>query len=126
MHILCIALRCNKLENHYLLCSFNKTSASVLFLGFRYFELQNMYKRIPNCIRIPIFSVSSFIDSGAGLVLSIIPYSGFLLLVFNFRAETKRRKYQPLKYSASKINYFKNKILVIACTVMLSCQFYLI
>ena len=31
-------------------------SASVLFLGFQYFELQNIYKRIPNHIRIPIFS----------------------------------------------------------------------
>ena len=35
--------------------SFNKTSGSVLFLGFQYFELRNIYKRIPNHIRIPIF-----------------------------------------------------------------------
>ena len=53
---------------------FNKTTTSVLFLEFRYFELRNIYKRIPSSIRIPIFSselASSFIDSGAGLVLSI-------------------------------------------------------
>ena len=67
----------NKLDNHkiiYLLRFFNKTNASVLFLEFRYFELQNIYKRNPNPIRIPIFSsdlASLFIDSGAGLVLSI-------------------------------------------------------
>ena len=62
MHILCIALRYdkqNKPENHktsYLLCFFNETSALVLFLGFRYFELQNIYKRILNHIKIPMFS----------------------------------------------------------------------
>ena len=58
----------------YLLRFFNKTNASVLFLEFRYFELQNIYKRNPSPIRILIFSselASSFIDSGAGLVLSI-------------------------------------------------------
>ena len=57
----------------YLLRFFNKTSASILFLEFRYFELRNIYKRIPSPIRIPIFSselASSFIDKGAGLVLS--------------------------------------------------------
>ena len=57
----------------YLLHFFNKTSASVLFLEFRYFELRNIYKRIPSRIRIPIFSselASSLIDSGVGLVLS--------------------------------------------------------
>ena len=46
----------------------------VLFLEFRYFELRNIYKRNPSPIRIPIFSselASSFIDSRAGLVLSI-------------------------------------------------------
>ena len=46
---------------------------SVLFLEFRYFELRNIYKRIPSRIRIPIFSselASSLIDTGAGLVLS--------------------------------------------------------
>ena len=76
MHILCIAMRYNKPNKTitkaiYLLHFFNKTSASVLFLEFQYFELQNIYKRP---IRIPIFSselASSFIDSGAGLVLSI-------------------------------------------------------
>ena len=53
---------------------FNKTSASFLFLEFRYFELRNIYKRIPSPIRIPKFSSelsSSFIDGAAGLVLSI-------------------------------------------------------
>ena len=79
MHIQCIALRYNKpskLENHkasYLLRFFNKTCASVLFLEFRYFELRNIYKRILSPLRIQIFSselASSFIDSGAGLVLS--------------------------------------------------------
>ena len=38
------------------------------------FELRNIYKRNPSPIRIPIFSsevASSFIDSGADLVLSI-------------------------------------------------------
>ena len=58
----------------YLSRFFNKTSASVLFLEFRYFELRNIYKRNPSPIRIPIISVesaSSFIDSGAGFVLSI-------------------------------------------------------
>ena len=81
MHILCIAMRYikpNKLENHksilqYLLRFFDKSSASVLFLEFRYFELRNIYKQNPSPIRIPIFSselASSFIDSGAGLVLS--------------------------------------------------------
>ena len=65
----------------YLLRFFNKTSASVLFLEFRYFELQNIYSWIPNPIRIPIFSselASSFIDKGAGLVLSI-----WFILVLN-------------------------------------------
>ena len=77
MHILCIAMRYNKpnkFENHKSNLFINKTSASVLFLEFRYFELRNIYKRNPSPIRIPIFSselASSFIDSGAGLVLSI-------------------------------------------------------
>ena len=79
MHILCIAMRYikpNKLENHkasYLLRFFDKTSTSVLLLEFRYFELRNIYKQIPSPIIIPIFSselASSFIDSGAGLILS--------------------------------------------------------
>ena len=57
----------------YLLRFFNKTSASVLFLEFQYFELRNIYKRIPSPIRILILSselASSLIDSGVGLVLS--------------------------------------------------------
>ena len=74
MHIQCIAMRYikpNKLENQ--LRFFDKTSASVLSLEFQYFELRNIYKRIPSPIRIPIFSselASSFIDSGVDLVLS--------------------------------------------------------
>ena len=58
----------------YLLHLFNKTNASVLFLEFQYFELRNIYKRNPSPVRIPILSselASSFIDSGADLVLSI-------------------------------------------------------
>ena len=49
MHIIiCIALRYNKpikiTKVFFLLCYFNKTRALVLFLGFRYFDLQNIYK----------------------------------------------------------------------------------
>ena len=60
MHILCIALRYNKPKNFqitkvfFLLCYFNKTRALVLFLGFPYFELQNIYKRFRIRVRIPI------------------------------------------------------------------------
>ena len=60
-------------KNFPLQLTFNKTSASVLFLKFRYFELRNIYKRIPSRIRIPIFSselASALIDCGVGLVLS--------------------------------------------------------
>ena len=65
----------------YLLRFFDKTSALVLFLEFRYFELRNIYKRIPSPIRIPISSselASLSIDSGAGLVLSsyMVRFSG--------------------------------------------------
>ena len=63
----------NKLENHKSILFIDKTSTSVLFLEFRYFEVQNIDKRIPSPIKIPIFSselASSFIDSGVGLVLS--------------------------------------------------------
>ena len=63
MHILCIALRYNKLnksKNHkkYLICyvSLINYRAPVLFLGFQYFESQNVCKQIPNCMRIPILS----------------------------------------------------------------------
>ena len=73
MHILCIALRYNKPNKltkvSYLLCFFDKTRASVLFLGFQYLELQNIYKHITNSV------VSSSIDSGAGLVLSMVRFS---------------------------------------------------
>ena len=66
----------NKLDNHKIIyyVSLIKSSTSVLFLEFRYFELRNIYKRNPSPIRIPIISselAGSFIDSGAGLVLSI-------------------------------------------------------
>ena len=63
-----ISLKITKVS--YLLRLFNKTSTSFLFLEFQYFELRNIYKRIPSPIRIPIFSselASSFIDSGVGL-----------------------------------------------------------
>ena len=63
----------NKLENHKSILFITFLYASVLFLEFRYFELQNIYKRISSPIRIQIFSselASSFIDSGTGLVLS--------------------------------------------------------
>ena len=49
MHILCIAMRYNKpnkfeksQKQFYLLRLFNKTSASVLFMQFQYFELRNI------------------------------------------------------------------------------------
>ena len=77
MHYLCIAMRYNKPNKTkaiYLLRFFNKTSASVLFMEFRYFELRNIYKQNLSPIRIPIFSselASWFIDSGVGLVVSI-------------------------------------------------------
>ena len=64
-------MHCIETKASYLLRFF---SASVLFLEFQYFELRNIYKRIPSLIRIPIFSselASLFIDSGAGLVISI-------------------------------------------------------
>ena len=48
---------------------YHKTRASVLFLGFQYLQLQNIYKRITNSV------VSSFIDSGVGLVLSMVCFS---------------------------------------------------
>ena len=77
IHFLCIAMiykKPNKLENHKSNLFSSETSASVLILEFLCFELQNIYKQNPNPIRIPIFSselASSFIDSGAGLVLSV-------------------------------------------------------
>ena len=58
-----------------LLCYFNKTRASVLFLRFPYFELRNIYKQFRIRVRIPITAqytvVDSFIDIEAGLVLSM-------------------------------------------------------
>ena len=61
LHILCIAVRYNKPNKPekypiYYACFFNKTRASVLFLGFCYFELKDIYKQIVNRIRIPMFS----------------------------------------------------------------------
>ena len=51
----------------FLLRFFYKTRASVLYLGFRYFELRNIYKRIKIRVRIPIYSSEFVIDSGAAL-----------------------------------------------------------
>ena len=70
MHTLCIVLKYkpNKpkiTKVSYLLCLFTKIRASVLFLGFQYFELQIIYQEFQYSV------VCSFIDSGAGLVLSI-------------------------------------------------------
>ena len=60
MHNPCIALKYNETKVSYLLRFFNKTRA----LGFQYFELRNILK-------FQYSVVSSFIDSGAGLLLSI-------------------------------------------------------
>ena len=46
-HILCIALSQKNLKITKVSYVFiNKTRSSVLFLGFQYFELRNIYKRI--------------------------------------------------------------------------------
>ena len=64
IHILCIATiysKPNKLENQklsYLSCSFNKTSASVLFLGFQYEIFINKFQII---LEFQYLVVSSFI-----------------------------------------------------------------
>ena len=82
----------------YLLRFFDKSSASVLFLEFRYFELRNIYKQNPSPIRIPIFSselASSFIDSGAGLVLSSC--------MVRFSCNIEERK-QIYSYEANEAN----------------------
>ena len=52
---------------------YNKTGALVLFLGFLYFELRNIYKAISNlCKNSNQYTVvDSFVDIGAGLVLSM-------------------------------------------------------
>ena len=77
IYILCITLSQTILKFtkvSYLLCFFNKaiaTRASVLFLRFRYFELRDV---LSNEIFINEFQysvVSSFKDSGAGLVSPI-------------------------------------------------------
>ena len=66
----------NKLENHKSILyyvSLIKLALRFFFLEFQYFELQNIYKRIPSPLRIQIFGselASLFIDSGVGLVLS--------------------------------------------------------
>ena len=69
LHLLvCIALRINKpsiTKVSYLLHFFNKNRALVLFLGFQYFNYKNINESITNSV------VSLFIDSGAGLVLSM-------------------------------------------------------
>ena len=82
----------------YLLRFFDKSSASVLFLEFRYFELRNIYKQNPSPIRIPIFSselASSFIDSGAGLVLSSY--------MVHFSRNIEQRKQKICDYEANRL-----------------------
>ena len=57
MNIPCIALMCkSKKSQKYSICFFYNTRTSNLFLGFRYCELRNIYKRIPNHVRIPLYS----------------------------------------------------------------------
>ena len=58
-----------KYPNSYLSHFFNKARASILFLGFQYFELRNINKKIS----IILFSSKFVIDSGAGLVLCFSP-----------------------------------------------------
>ena len=58
-------------EVSYMLHSFNKTRASILNLGFQYFELRNIYNEFQIAQEFQHSVVSLFIDSGAGLVLSI-------------------------------------------------------
>ena len=75
MHILCIALHyiISQTSLNILFITFIYLShlfkALVLFLGFQYFELQNIYEQITNSV------VRSFIDSGAGLVPSVVHFS---------------------------------------------------
>ena len=78
MHCLCITLRYfnkpNKPENNkvsFLLHFFNKTRALILSIGFRYFELQNIYKKFQIAQEFKYSVVSFFIDKGVGIVLSI-------------------------------------------------------
>ena len=87
MNIPCIALICKskKSQEYPIYCFFYKTKASNLFLGFRYCELRNIYKRITKRARIP-FIVSSFIDSGAGLVPFIVRSSPGIKQVYNCKA----------------------------------------
>ena len=60
MHILCIAHEIINQTNFkitkvfFILRYFNKTRASVLFLGFPYLELGNIYKQFLIRVRIPI------------------------------------------------------------------------
>ena len=71
--ILCIALKYNNPKSlkitkvSYLLHFFTKTRA----LGFRYFELQNIFNELKSHKKFQYSVVGSFIDSGAGLVLSM-------------------------------------------------------
>ena len=58
-------------------------------MEFRYFELRNIYKRIPSLIRILIFSselASLLIDGGVGLVLSSY-------MVFSHSIEQRKQIY---------------------------------
>ena len=80
MQILCIMLRYNKpnkSENHKSTQFTHYVSLIKLELRFYSSDFDILsykiaiYKRIPNRIRIPIFSSEYVIDSGAGLILSI-------------------------------------------------------
>jgi len=85
MNILFCALHWGTSLKHHkiiLFIVFYNTRISNLFLGFRYCELQNIYKRIPNRARIS-FIVSSFIDSVAGLVPSMVRSSSGIKQVYN-------------------------------------------
>ena len=87
----------NKLSKiFFLLCYFNKTRASVLLLGFRYFELRNIYKRFrKNSNQYTV--VNSFIGIGESLVL----FMWFVLaLLGTIRVfHTVRVRYIPYAYS---------------------------
>ena len=82
MQILCIKLRYNKSENHK--STLFTYYVSLIKLELRFYSSDfdilsykiPIYKRIPNCIRIPIFSSEYVIDSGAGLILSTV-YGSF-------------------------------------------------
>ena len=74
MHLLCIALRYNKpskSKNHISILFIMLNL--VLFLEFQYFELQNIF--LANHKEFQYSVVSWFVDSGAGLILSMVGFS---------------------------------------------------